>query len=274
MSSNPVSAQGGPNANTTIQHMYQMGMRIAQNVCSIVTTPIEYALRPFFGTRYFDPIQMLFTWLLMMLLPLLGTTARALRFGAGAHASTGLIGLATLSILFFVSQAIHGPRIWRRMIHMEREQHSEYEGDALPFFALLPFGGSFWLVRILWEPALVAVLGIALRVIRVIDRPAMVYLLVAAVLLSFKNFLSWYQCWLHLRILMDAKFAGPLVAKAATGKATEKELAQVHMAGFPKSVPVDIRTAAIAEMAPRMPSLPPEIASLISPLEAEAPHAA
>jgi hypothetical protein len=73
---------------------------------------------------------------------------------------------------------------------------------------------------------------------------------------------------------MDLRFAGPLVAKAATGKATERELAQIHLAGFPTSIPVEIRTAAIAEMAPRTVTLPPEIANLISPVEAEASQAA
>jgi hypothetical protein len=274
MTNNSASTQGGPNANTTIQHMYQMGLRCTQNICGIVTTPIEFGLRPFFGTRYFDPIQMLFTWLLMVVLPLAGMATNRLPLGAGGASSTGAIGLGMLSILFFASQAIHGPRLWRRMMDMEREQHSEFEGDALPFFARLPFGDSFWLVRIFWEPAFVAALGIALHVIRILDRPAMLYLIAAAALLSVKNFLFWYQSWLHLRILMDAKFAGPLVVKAASGKATEKELAQVHMAGFPKGVPVEIRTAAIAEMAPRTLALPPEIAQLISPLEADAPHAA
>jgi hypothetical protein len=265
--------QSGPNASTTLQQMYQMGLKIAQNVCGVVTTPVEYALRPFFGTRYFDPILTVFASILMMFLPLAGTATSHLSFGSSAPSSHGLIGLGTLSILFFAAQAIHGPRIWRRMIQMEREQHSEFEGQALPIFGLLPYGGSFWIVRIFWEPAFVGVLAIALHVTRIIDSPAMIYLVVVAMMLAFKNFLSWYQSWLYLRILMDAKFAGPLVAKAASGKATERELAQVHMAGFPKSVPADIRTAAIAEMAPRTPTLPPELAQLLSPVEV-APQAA
>ena len=65
----------------------------------------------------------------------------------------------------------------------------------------------------------------------------MVYLLICAAALAFKNYLCWYQAWLQLRTMMDTKFAGPLVAKAVTGKATEKELAAVHLAGFAGSVP-------------------------------------
>ena len=34
------SAYGGPNANTTIQQVYQMGLRITQNICGIVSAPM------------------------------------------------------------------------------------------------------------------------------------------------------------------------------------------------------------------------------------------
>lgn len=270
MRENPALMNGGPNANMTIQQMQQMGLRITQNVCGIVSAPIEYALRPWFGTRYFDPVQMLFTNGLMAGLPLAGLLTSHLPFGGDASTSSGIIGLGMLALLFFIGQAIHCVRIWRRIIDMNREQHSEYEGDALPFFALLPLGKVFWIVRIVWEPLLVIALAIAAHVTLVINGPAMAYLIAAAVSLSVKNALAWYQAWLHLRILLDAKFAGPLMAKAASGKATENELAQVHLAGFPPNIPADIRTAAIAEMSPRAASLPAEIASLVSPVDNEA----
>ncbi len=252
---------------TSLQEFYQGGISLAHGVCGIVTTPVEYALRPFFGTRYFDPIQMMFTCLLMMLLPLLGGVTNFLPIGGGSYSARGYVGLGTLSFLFFASNLIHGPRLWRRIFHMELEQHSQFEGEALPVFAHLPLGNSFWAVRVLWEPLFVAVVAIALRLVTILDRPAMIYLLVCAAALAFKNYLSWYQSWLHLRTLMDAKFAGPLIAKAVSGKASEKELSQVHMAGFLGSVPAEIRASAIAEMAPRTPSLPPEIAQLLSAVE-------
>jgi hypothetical protein len=267
----PAFDQGAMNANTTLQQKYQAGVQIARNLCSIVTTPIEYALRPSFGTRYFDPIQLMLTWLLMLCLPFLGMASN----DPDAPAlSRGLLGLGTLSFLFFASHLIHGPRLWRRMMQMDREQHSEFEGDALPFFAELPFGDRFWPVRLAYEPVLVFVAGFVLHLIRILDSPAMVYLMVVSVFLAVKNFLTWYQSWLRVRILMDGKFAAPLVAKAASGKASERELAQVHLAGFPKGVPTDIKVAAIAQMVPRTPALPPDIAQLLSPLDSEAPRAA
>jgi len=263
---NQTSTQRGFDAGQSFHQMYQMGLRTTQNVCTIATMPVEYALRPFFGTRYFDPIQMILAYALMIVLSVAGGIGSYARF-SGHAPSAGLIGLGTISFLFFAGQCVHGPRIWRRMIHMEREQHSEYEGPALPFFSRLPYGTEFWLVRIVHEPLFVALAAISLKVIHLLDGPATAYFLVTAVMLSIKHFLGWYQNWLHLRTLMDAKFAGPLVAKAAQGKATESELAQVHLAGFPKGVPADVRTAAIAEKAASTPSLPAHIAQLISPVE-------
>ena len=254
------------NPSKSLQQMHQMGLRATESICTIVTMPVEYALRPFFGTRYFDPIQMLFSFVLMLFLPLAGGIGGRYLFSA-AEPSQGLLGLGTLSLAFFASQFVHGPRTWRRMMHMEREQHSEFEGPALPFFAQLPYGKEFWPVRIVHEPLFVLAIGIALGLVRALDTPAMTYFIVAAVLLCVKNCLCWYRNWLHLRMLMDAKFAAPLVARAAQGTATENELAQVHMAGFPKGVPADVRTADIAQMAGATPSLPAHIAQLVSPVE-------
>jgi hypothetical protein len=256
----------GQAPSVTMQELYTGGIRLAQSFCSILTTPIEYALRPQFGTRYFDPIQLLMTVMLMALLPLFGGAANLIPLGSEAPAK-GLIGLGTVSLLFFAGAAIHGPRLWRRVFHMELERHSQYEGDPLPLFERLPLGQSFWAVRVLWEPALVAVAAIVLRLVMVLDRPAAIYFLICAGALAFKNYLAWYQSWLQLRTLMDTKFAGPLMAKAVTGRATEKELAPVHMAGFAGSVPAEIRAVAISQMAPTIPALPAEIASLISAVE-------
>jgi hypothetical protein len=250
----------------TLRELYQGGLNVAQGVCGIITTPVEYALRPFFGTRYFDPIQMMFTCLLMTLLPLLGGLTNMLPI-AESDSGGGYVGLGTVSMLFFVGSIIHAPRLWRRVFNMELEQHSQFEGEPLPFFEQLPLGKSFWAVRVLWEPAFVATLAIILRLVTILDRPAMVYLLVCAVALAVKNYLCWYQAWLQLRTMMDTKFAGPLVAKAVTGKATEKELARVHLAGFAGSVPPEIRAAAILQMAPKPAELPSEIAQLLSAVE-------
>jgi hypothetical protein len=226
------------------------------------------ALRPTYGTRYFGPIEMICTCLLMTLLPLFSGIASLLPIPANdAYAPTGWIGLGTISLLFWVGSAVHAPRLWRRIFHMELEDHSLFEGPALPFFEHLPKGHSFWFVRVVWEPVFVAVLAIALRLINLVDRPAMAFLLISAAMLACKNYLSWYQAWLHLRTMMDSKCIAPLLAKAVKGTATEKELAPIHMAGFATAAPPEVKAAAIVQMAPAVPALPAEIARLLSAVE-------
>lgn len=266
--------QDRASSNMTVEQYYLMCMRIVHYILSIVTMPVEYALRPFFSTRYFDPLQLVAAYALTMVLSIVGFAASKMPFSDSFHISDGLFGMGTIALLFFAANFIHGPRLWRRMFYMELEEHSQFEGDALPFFSQLPWGDSFWIVRIVWEPVFVFSAAISMRVMFILDTPAMVYLMVCAVMLGVKSFISWYQSWLHLRILMDARFAGPLVAKAAAGKATERELASIHMAGFAGSVPNEVRTAAISKMLPKVPALPAEIASLISPVEVETPKAA
>lgn len=253
----------------TFEQMCESGMRIAEGICGIVTAPIDTALRPHHSTRFLNPFQLLLACCMMLLLPLAGRASSYLPMD-----DAGLFGLGTLSLLFFAGQVIHGPRLLRRMLRMELEDHSEFEGEALPFFRLLPFGSRFWIVRIFWEPIFVAVGAVQLKFLGLLDLPATLFLIVSAAMLAFKNYLGWYQSWLQLRLLMDARHIGPLLARAAAGKAPEDELAKVHMAGFQGSVPAEVRTAAIAQMAPRTPSLPPEIARLLSPVEPVAPRVA
>ena len=55
-------------------------------VCSIFTMPIEIVLRPFYGTRYFQPPVILLSTLLMIFLPIFslfggGITGMLMRFG-------------------------------------------------------------------------------------------------------------------------------------------------------------------------------------------------
>jgi hypothetical protein len=130
---------------------FQDGMiNVVYNVCTIVTMPVEMVLRPQYGSRYFPPVIMFFTAVLMILLPVLSELAEGIgrmmpfmRF----RGAVGLFGIGTFSKLYFLGSFIHGLRIWRRMIHMEREKHSVYEGPPLPIFRIIP--GTFWMVRIM-----------------------------------------------------------------------------------------------------------------------------
>jgi hypothetical protein len=154
------------------------------------------------------------------------------------------------------------------MIHPETETHSEWEGEPLPFlsplFALLPGGNNFWPVRIVYEPLTLGIGAAVLNLLHVLDGNATTYLLVAAALLSVKCSMEWYRAWLYVRILLDGQAAAPIIAAAMKGTASDADMARVHLAGFSKALPPQVRAAAIAQ---RAGGLPQHLASLLSPLD-------
>jgi len=235
-----------------VQQFEDMAMSAVYNVCSIVTRPVELILRPFHGTRYFPLPVMFFSAILMILLPLLSAAAtgvgQLIPF-AGVRPPAGLFGIGALTKLYFLLSLVHSVRLYRRMIHMELEQNSEYEGPPLFFFKLLPGSNSFWVTRIVLEPAFVFVAASTLERIFILQSGLATYLQMAALMLAMQNFVAWYASWQYLRKLMDARFAGPIIAKLVENRATEDDLATVHLASFPKNLSPEIRQSAVAHIA-------------------------
>ncbi len=206
-------------------------INVTYNICSIVTMPVELALRPFHGTRYFPPIVMLLSMGMMLFIPtffsFVGAVGSMIPFHR-AQASFGMIGMWGLSKLFFLGLAIHGIRKWRLMWHMEREENSYYSGAPLFFFKLLP-KASFWRIKIVYEPGN--------------------FLLISAIFLAMKNYTRWYMEWALIRELMDAKFMGPKLARLAENPSEDEDLGTVNLASFPKDLAPDIRKSFLKHMA-------------------------
>jgi hypothetical protein len=208
------------------------------------------ALRPQYGSRYFPPVIMFFSAVMMMVLPVLSEMAsgfsRMLPFG-GFQAAQGMFGIGTLSRLYFLGSFVHGFRTWRRMLHMELEENSVYEGPPLPIFRIIP--GSFWMVRIIYEPVFLFTISLVLPNFFILQASAAHYLTLAAIMLALKNYVAWYKTWEFLRNMMDLRFAGPRIAKLVDNQATEDDLAPIHLASFPKNLPPDVRQAAAQHIA-------------------------
>jgi len=235
---------------TDIHQFENVMMNVVYNVASIVTCPVEMVLRPHYGSRYFPPVILFFTAVMMILLPVFSSMAGAfsrllpsVQFGG----SIGLFGIGTFSKLFFLGAFVHGVRTWRRMIHMEREQHSVFEGPPLPIFRIVP--GTFWMVRILYEPVFVFVLSLVLPNFFILEPSAAHYLMLASVMLLMKQYVAWYMQWQFLRGLMDMRNAGPIIARIVDNTATEDELATIHLASLPKDIPEDLRKDTAAHIA-------------------------
>jgi hypothetical protein len=236
-----------PPAN--IDHYQDAMINVVYNVCTIFTIPVEMVLRPQYGSRYFPPVLMFFTAVLMTLMPIffavadgIGHMVPFVRFAA----PVGLFGIGTFSKLFFLGSLIHGLRIWRRMIHMELEENSCYEGPPLPIFRLIPC--SFWMTRIIVEPLAVLALSIVLPNFFILQSSAANYLALTAFMLFMKQYVAWYQRWQFLRNLMDMRNAGPLIAKIVDNTASDDDYSSMHLAST-KNLPDGIRSDFTAHIA-------------------------
>jgi hypothetical protein len=254
-----------------IDEMQETGMNILSMVASIITLPVEIFLRPQFGTRYFAaPIFFLSSILLMLLSAFSGVAAGIGQMLPGQGKDpVGVYGIGSFTTLFFMASLVHGFRTFRRMTHPELELISTFEGPPLPIFALLPYGHSFWVVRIFWEGLFVIAVAILLSNFLIIQTALKLYLEIVGCALAMKNYIQWFRSWTYIRTLMDMTNIGPVLANIVSGAATDEELERVHLASLPRNLPDDMRRATVEYMArafhapePRPPQPPnPEAGS-------------
>lgn len=64
-----------------------------------------------------------------------------------------------------------------------------------------------------------------------------------------KNFISWFRTWEVIRKILDRKNSAPAMARLIENKATEEELAPMHLAGFPKNIDPQVRRATASYIA-------------------------
>jgi len=236
---------------TNVSRLQDQMVDLVYSFCSIFTFPVEMVIRPQYGSRYFQPVTMFLSAVLMIVLPVLFAITSAvsglLPF-AKPTVTFGLIGIWGFSKLFFIGSIVHGVRIFRRMINMSRELSGVWEGPPLPFFTWLP-GASHWKIRLIFEPIAVFAAALLLQNFLLLESSAAHFLMFVSVCLVFKSYTAWFVQWEHLRILMDIKFAGPIIAKLADNTATDDELASIHIASFPDGLPPDMRHAAVTDIA-------------------------
>jgi hypothetical protein len=235
------------------QQLQDTAMNTVETFCSIFAMPVEVILRPRYGTRYFSPPIVFFSAAVMLFLPLISATATAVTnivpFMARVVPAQAMFDLASFSKLYFLLCFVHGFRLYRRMLRMELEAHSEFEGPPLPFFHLIPGSKSFWFTRIVLESAFVLIAAILLQNLFIIQSGLASFLEFAALCLAMKNFIGWYRGWEFLRKILDTRNAGPIIAKLVEDRATQDDLAQIHIASFPKNISPDLRQAAAAHIA-------------------------
>jgi hypothetical protein len=145
---------------TPLDQMQNIALAVTETICSVFCMPLEMILRPQYGTRYYPAYVTFFSAMLMIIIPAFSTMASdAFSMIPFTHIAVpvGVFDMWSLSKLFFFLLFLHGFRLWRRMVYMDLEKFSRFEGPALPFFRLLPGGRAFNFVRIVLEPLTVIV---------------------------------------------------------------------------------------------------------------------
>jgi hypothetical protein len=235
-----------------MEHLQNSSINLVETFCSIVSMPVEMIIRPQYGTRYFSIPVTFFSGLLMLMLPaLFAVVASIMQMIPFNHYAPppGMFDFGSLTRLYFMLCIGHGFRLWQKMLHMERELHSEYEGPPLPFFSLIPKSRSFWFTRIILEPCFVFLAATVLEDLFIVQGSLGTYLHFVALALAMKNFISWFRTWEVLRKILDMRNAAPAMARLIENKATEEDLAPMHLAGFPKNIDPQIRRAAAVHIA-------------------------
>jgi hypothetical protein len=233
-------------------HLESGAINGVETLCSIISMPVEMIIRPQYGTRYFSVVVVFCSSVLMLLIPTLSSMSTGVMQMIPFSRYTpppGLFDFGSFTRLYFLLLFVHGFRIWRRMIHMELEVHSEFEGPPLPFFLMLPKGQSFWFTRIVLEPCFVYLAATALEDLLIVQPSLASYLHFAAFALVCKNFVSWFLSWAYLRQIFDMRNVAPILAKLVDDTATQEDLAPVHLASFPKDLDPKLRQAAALHIA-------------------------
>ena len=119
----------------------------------------------------------------------------------------------------------------------------------MPFLTRIPWARSFHVTRIIVEPTLILIASVVLQDLLFIQSSLAIYLRVAALALSMKSFVCWYRSWEYLRDVLDAKNAGPIIARLASDSASDDDLAAINLASFPKDVAPDLRAEAVVSIA-------------------------
>jgi hypothetical protein len=127
---------------------------------------------------------------------------------------------------------------------MEKEKVSTFEGSPLFFFQLLPRSSSFWITRIVLEPAVVLIAATILGRLFIFQSGLTHYLQISALMLAMKQLIEWNRAWEYLRILMDSLNLAPIIASLVENRVTQEDLAKAHLASFPSNISPEMRRSA------------------------------
>ena len=196
-------------------------VQFLKGLVTVYAIPVEMFIHPGFGSRYLDPITVAASVIVMHVVFGLSLLARLFSYTLPERLrpGSGLVGMGILFMLYCAGLVYHLIRVRRLMKDMKLELDSEDDNPPLSFIRALPKGNNWIRVRAYYEPGLVILLSLTLRILHVLDLYATVFLLFCAGALWVKVQLIGYECWLFRRIARDKEYRSKMLKYIFAGKA-------------------------------------------------------
>ena len=237
--------------------------RFVNNCSRAVAVPLTMVLHPNHGSQYIPPLLMIFGWMLFQASTVVSGVYQVFQ----GHMSAQPIGMGILTVGFWVLSGYHSVRIWRLMLHTDRESDGEDEGPPLAILGNLT--DSWMRLRIVYEPLAVAVVVVALYFLQLIAGFTALYLLIAAMALSLSCFLTWYESWEFQRDILNKIARAKQIEAITQGRRPPRTIGPCVMAAFSPQIP----TSQKAFIAGQIAGLTPEMQAMITPPETPAHRA-
>jgi hypothetical protein len=213
------------------QRWTDMILEIAKVVTGAFSLGVEVFVRPLFGSTYYNPVGYfmgIFLWAFC--------TIATLMMGGSLNSGFGMTAMGLFNILTFSVVVIQGYRFYLALNDYGVEENSRLAGPAWWFFSKLPGGDRWGLTRIVYEPALCALIPISLWVVNILNGYTALYYTLAACCLSAKGILTYYDVWKHGRRLLDDQSQLPYLQSLAQGNSPTS-----LQAPTPPPLPVRVR---------------------------------
>lgn len=216
-------------------------LRSFREFLGIITIPAEMVFHPWFGSRYFNPLVVIGGFLLAYFMVFTPDM-----FSIKRYPGTTLPDV----YLWFVYIAFGGHliRIVRNIRNPLREEHSQWEGPSILPVRFLPFGNSWGIVRICYEPFLVWAFSVWLMFSLKVHPLFGHYFFWMSVALLMKASLTWYESWSALRDFLDNAYNTKTLGQLTTDLTKHASVGRYALSPFTQ-VPEQDRDKIIASVA-------------------------
>lgn len=236
--------------------------RQMQGYLGTLTFFLDVILRPSFGSQYYKWPQVV-ACLSAWLFGIWGTAALSAAldyFYFKRDFRIALYEASVMSVLLWLALAYTVLRVYRRVVDMRLEHHSQAEEGPLWIIKKLPNGHLWTYQRLLWEPLLVSWTATVLAIVGLLPKLFPLFIYLCAFALFMRAACTYWEGWQHCRGILDEAAQLPVIQAIAEGAHPPQTLGRMVFASIPASTPPSHRKAIALKMA----GLTPEMESLLT----------